>query len=199
MGADASGSVSRDETCLHDDDVVLIERIARDDSAAVADLYDRHSHLLYSLLVRMLRHRGEAEEVLQEVFLAVWSRARTYDRTLGSPVAWLVGIARNRAVDRLRANAVRQRTAEESRSTEADTADSPETQASLSERQRQIALALGSLPREQRQLIEDAYFLGLTQSELAARHRLPLGTVKTRIRTGMLTLRQQLSHLYATQ
>lgn len=197
---ETAGSSWPNESCVDDRrDLVLIEQIASQNAAALAELYDRRSGLLYGLLVRMLRDRGEAEEVLQEAFLAVWSRARTYNRALGSPVAWLVGITRNRAIDRMRANAVRQRTAEQSGSSAIDASDSPETQASFSEKQRQLARALGVLPREQRQLIEDAYFLGLTQSELAARHQLPLGTVKTRIRTGMLTLRQQLSHLYAMQ
>jgi RNA polymerase sigma-70 factor, ECF subfamily len=84
-------------------DITLIERTVARDERTVGDLYDRHSRLLYGLILRVLRDRGEAEEVLQEVFLLVWTRAETYNVSLGSPAAWLVRIARNRAIDRPRA------------------------------------------------------------------------------------------------
>ena len=175
-------------------DVTLIERIGAREASAVGDLYDRHSRLLYGLILRILRDRSEADEVLQEVFVAVWNRAATYDVTLGSPVAWLVRIARNRAIDRLRANTARAR-AVESVPLELHPSENPELSALLSEQQRVVARALDAIPREQRDLIEEAYYLGLTQSELADRHKLPLGTVKTRIRTGLLMLRQHLSQV----
>ena len=177
-------------------DISLIDRIARRDERAVGELYDRHSRVLYGLILRILRDRGEAEDVLQEVFVLVWTRAETYDVTLGSPVAWLVRIARNRAIDRLRANSVRLRAVESTPLLPVPDTD-PESHALLSEQQRAVAVALEALPCEQRMLIEQAYFLGLTQSELAERHQLPLGTVKTRIRAGMQALRQQLSQLSA--
>lgn len=172
-------------------DVGLLDRIVVRDERAVGELYDRHSRLLYGLILRILRDRSEAEEVLQEVFVLVWTRAETYNVALGSPAAWLVRVARNRAIDRLRANSVRLRAVESAPAP--PVADSPETSAARSEQQRAIARALEELPPEQRVLIEQAYFLGLTQSELAERFKLPLGTVKTRIRTGMIALRQQLS------
>ena len=124
-------------------------------------------------------------------------RAETYNVTLGSPAGWLVRIARNRAIDRLRANAVRVRAVETLPMPVPP--QSPETRAALSEQQRAVAHALDSLPHDQRDLIEQAYFLGLTQSELAERFKLPLGTVKTRIRTGMLALRQQLQQALIEQ
>jgi RNA polymerase sigma-70 factor, ECF subfamily len=173
-------------------DAALIERILSRDASAVGDLYDRHSRMLYGVILRILRNRSEAEEVLQEVFVTVWNRAETYDGAVGSAAAWLVRIARNRAIDRLRANTARVR-AVESVPFERWSSENPETSASLGEQQRAVARALDAIPREQRDLIEEAYYLGLTQSELAERHKLPLGTVKTRIRTGLLTLRQQLS------
>lgn len=175
----------------HDGDIALVGRIVARDGRAVGELYDRHHRLLYGLILRILRDRAEAEEVLQEVFVLVWTRAETYDVALGSPAGWLVRIARNRAIDRLRANTVRLRAADAV--PVPAPGDSPESRASASERQRAVARALDSLPTDQRRLIEQAYFLGLTQSELAERHKLPLGTVKTRIRAGMLALRQQLS------
>jgi RNA polymerase sigma-70 factor (ECF subfamily) len=178
-------------------DIALLDRIVARDEQAVAELYDRHHRLLFGLILRILRDRSEAEEVLQEVFVLVWTRAETYNVALGSPAAWLVRIARNRGIDRLRANNVRVRALESAPLPVA--ADSPETRAALSEQQRAVACALQSLPQDQRVLIEQAYFLGLTQSELAERFNLPLGTVKTRIRTGMMALRGQLSQVFIEQ
>ena len=178
-------------------DIALLDRIVARDEQAVAELYDRHHRLLFGVILRILRDRSEAEEVLQEVFVLVWTRAETYNVALGSPAAWLVRIARNRGIDRLRANNVRVRAVEAAPLPVA--ADSPETRAALSEQQRAVACALESLPQDQRVLIEQAYFLGLTQSELAERFKLPLGTVKTRIRTGMMALREQLSQVFIEQ
>ncbi len=174
-------------------DITLIERIVARDERAVGELYDRHSRLLYGLILRVLRDRGEAEEVLQEVFLLVWTRAETYNVSLGSPAAWLVRIARNRAIDRLRANAVRLRAVESAPEPQPSRADNPEASAATTEQQRAVIRALDALPPEQRVLIEQAYYFGLTQSELADKFKLPLGTVKTRVRSGMQTLRQQLT------
>lgn len=175
-------------------DIALLQRIAARDAGAVAELYDRHSRLLYGLILRILRDRGEAEEVLQEVFVVAWDRVATYNAAIGSPAGWLVGIARNRAIDRLRANAVRRRAVDAVRADLERT--EPLAQAGpLDHHQRAIAQALDAIPPEQRQLIEDAYFLGFTHSELAERHQLPLGTVKTRIRSGLLALRERLSQI----
>jgi RNA polymerase sigma-70 factor, ECF subfamily len=176
------------------DDQALMERLTKRDASAVAALYDRHASLLYGLILRIIRQRSEAEEVLQEVFVAAWTRANTYNRELGPPVAWLLRIARNRAVDRLRANAVRLKAAESAAGSDGPPA-TPEAAAAASQRQAAVRRALDTLPTEQRELIEQAYFLGLTQTELAERHRLPLGTVKTRVRSGMLSLRQQLAEM----
>ena len=177
-------------------DIALVDRIIARDASAIAELYDRHSRLLFGLIFRILKERGEAEDALQEVFLSVWRRAESYSPSLGSPVGWLVGIARNRAIDRLRANSVRLRAMDISFPT--PRVDNPESQAAREERQRDVTRALGALPAEQRTLIEEAYFLGLTHSELAARFCLPLGTVKTRVRTGMVALRQQLQENVVT-
>lgn len=172
-------------------DIALLDRIIARDETAVGELYDRHNRLLYALILRILRDRSEAEEVLQEVFVLVWTRAETYNESLGSPAAWLVRVARNRAIDRLRSNAVRVRAVESAPLPVA--AASPEMRAAARERQRVVKSALDALPQEQRTLIEEAYYFGRTQSELAELFQLPLGTVKTRIRTGMMTLRERLS------
>jgi RNA polymerase sigma-70 factor (ECF subfamily) len=171
-------------------DAGRVARMAQHDAAALGDLYDAHHRLLFGVICRIVGHRAEAEEVLQEAFVQAWTRAASYNPAIGSPVGWLVGIARNRAIDRLRANAVRARTAEAL--DEPAAPPTPEGTAAESERQREVRRALAQLTGDQRELIEQAYFLGLTQSELAERHRLPLGTVKTRMRTGLQALRRQL-------
>jgi RNA polymerase sigma-70 factor, ECF subfamily len=171
-------------------DLALLDRVIARDQQALGELYDAHSRLLFGLILRILKNRAEAEEVLQEVFVQAWTRAETYHASLGSPAGGLVGIARNRAIDRLRANATRARVLESP--DEPLAIDTPERQAELSEQQRAVRRALDALPVEQRELIEQAYFLGFTQSELATRCSLPLGTVKTRIRNGMQTLREHL-------
>jgi len=177
-------------------DIELLARVAARDTQALADLYDRHSRLLFGLILRILRDRSDAEEVLQEVFLTVWTKAGTYDQALGSPVAWLVRIARNRGIDRLRAEGVRTRNLDDGdvavAATAAPLADNPESRAVRRDLERGIARALEVLPADQRELIEHAYYLGLTHSELAERFSLPLGTVKTRVRAGMQALRQYL-------
>lgn len=181
-------------------DNALLERLVRRDATALGELYDRHSRLLFSLILRILRDRGEAEDVLQEVFLRVWNRAESYSPALGTPIAWLVRITRNRAIDRLRSRQVRAKMAEPETAlpdapVEPSPAANPEALASGSEQQRAIQSALDALPPEQRTLIESAFYEGYTQSELAERFNLPLGTVKTRVRTGMQALRRALSFL----
>ncbi len=171
-------------------DVARLDRVIARDQTALGELYDAHSRLLFGLILRILRDRSEAEEVLQEVFVQTWTRAGTYHSSLGSPVGWLVGIARNRAIDRLRTNAARGRLSESMAPT--PNVGTPEGYAVAEERQLDIRRALDELPSEQRDLIEQAFFLGFTHSELAARLDLPLGTVKTRIRRGMVTLREKL-------
>lgn len=170
--------------------MACLDRVVARDPAALGELYDAHSRRLFGLILRILKDRGEAEEVLQEVFVQAWTRAGTYNRGLGSPAGWLIGIARNRAIDRLRASAARVRAVEAVQ--EPPPTETPEWHAAVGERQRDVQRALGALPFEQRDLIEQAFFFGFTHSELAARFGLPIGTVKTRIRTGMMSLREHL-------
>jgi RNA polymerase sigma-70 factor (ECF subfamily) len=181
-------------------DASLLQRIAARDAAAVGDLYDRYSRLLFGLIMRILRNRSDAEEVLQEVFVRVWTHAEQYDATLGAPGPWLVRVARNRAIDRLRA---RRPSADVGPGADdgpaaaaavAGTDASPEAAASAARTGEAVRGALATLPAEQRVLIEAAFFEGFTHSELAARFGLPLGTVKTRVRAGMSALRSRLEH-----
>lgn len=179
------------------DDIGLLDRVARGDQHAVGELYDLHSHVLFGLLVRILHDRGEAEEVLQEVFVQAWTRAHTYDASRGTSGGWLCGIARNRAIDRLRARTRGVRTLQGV--TAPSPPETPEALAATSERKRDVHQALTSLPPEQRELIERAYFTGSTQSEMALELGLPLGTVKTRVRAGLQTLRRILDRIPVDQ
>ena len=181
-------------------DVDLLQRIAARDTAALAELYDRHSRLLFGLIVRIVGDRSEAEEILQEAFVRVWTRAEIYDARMGTPLPWIVRVARNRAIDRLRAR--RSRAAIDTPAPAAHIAEAvpasdiqgPEAVVLDAERRQALTDALADLPAEQRQLIQAAFFEGHTHSELARRFGLPLGTVKTRIRTGMIAMRQRLEH-----
>jgi RNA polymerase sigma-70 factor (ECF subfamily) len=177
-------------------DVALLDRIVARDSPALAELYDRHSRLIFGLVLRILRNRDEAEEVLQEVFIQAWTRADTYHPALGAPVGWLIGIARNRAIDRLRSSARRRDAAAAAAALPAPQAADAPGAVPRGDEHIDIQRALDALPLEQRDLIEQAYFLGFTHSELAERCGLPLGTVKTRIRSGMQTLRGHLEGRY---
>ncbi len=172
------------------DDAALLERIVARDARSVSVLYDRHARLLFNLILRILRDRADAEDVLQEVFVAVWTRAESYNPTLGPAAAWLVRIARNRAIDRFRANAARGRLADASYGM---ASAAPTTGP---EERHDVVRALGVLPPEQRELVEQAYFMGLTHSELATRFQLPLGTVKTRVRNGLLALRAHFQTMF---
>ena len=178
-------------------DIALLSRVIARDTAAIGELYDRHSRLLFGLILRILRDRSEAEEVLQEVFVQVWTRADTYNVELGVPAAWMVRVARNRAIDRLRRKTVHLRAVEAA--IEPFAPEDPERLAALEQRRRCVQEALDALPADQRELIEQAYFLGLTHAELAARFNLPLGTVKTRIRAGMMSLRGHLEPRWMEQ
>lgn len=178
-------------------DAQLLQRIARKDEAAVGELYDRYSTYLYTLILHIVRAETEAEDSLQEVFMRVWEKAKTYDESLGAPVVWMTRIARNLAIDKLRSKLGHLRKLEvdiavhsELRSDDS-TAD-PEASTILAVRRDKVLEALRLLPEEQRVLIEYAYFRGFTQTELAQHLQLPLGTVKTRIRTGMHALRKHL-------
>jgi len=174
-------------------DILLLKAIAAREEAALAQLYDRYRTILFGLLMRILNNREEAEDVLQEVFLQVWRKAADFDESRGRPFTWLVTLARSRGIDRLRTLASRERVAEAGAREVSEEISDAATDAFKSEQRGLVSDALAKLPDEQKRPIMLAYFDGLTQSEIATRLGAPLGTVKTRMRTGMIRLRELLA------
>jgi RNA polymerase sigma-70 factor (ECF subfamily) len=173
-------------------DLDLLQGIAGGDEQSLSALYDRYRLILFGLILRILHSQPEAEDVLQEVFLQVWRRAGDFDETRGRPFTWLVTLARSRAIDRLRSLSSRERTAQESARGVPDQISDAADDAVKSEQGEVVRAALRELPEEQRQALLLAYFEGLTQSEISERLGAPLGTVKTRMRSGMIKLRELL-------
>ena len=176
-----------------ENDVALLKAIAAKDEAALAQLYDRYRVILFGLLMRILNNREEAEDVLQEVFLQVWRKAADFDENRGRPFTWLVTLGRSRGIDRLRTLAARERVAEAGAREPSEEISDAATDAFKSEQRGLVTDALAKLPDEQKRPLMLAYFDGLTQSEIAANLGAPLGTVKTRMRTGMMRLRELLA------
>jgi RNA polymerase sigma-70 factor (ECF subfamily) len=184
-------------------DQAAMGRMAGGDAAALAEFYDRHARSLYSLALRILQDAADAEDVVQEVFAQAWRQASRYDPGRGAPGAWLLTMARSRAIDRLRARRVRPEVARgraqadgSTRPEADDLADSgalPDAQLLSAEQVARVRQALSDLPMLQRVALELAFYEGLTHVEIADRLEQPLGTVKTRIRMAMLKLREVLA------
>ena len=164
----------------------IMDRMQSGDSSAVAELYDEFAPRVLALLVRLLPTRSDVEDVLQEVFWQAWKKADRFDAQRGNPLAWLLIIARSRAIDWLR----RRRTTESiSRITEQSTFDEPADKLEQQESARQVQQLLLKLPDEQRSAIQLSFYEGLAHQDIAAHLEIPLGTAKTRIRLGMKRLR----------
>ena len=179
----------------HAADRRALEGMARGEHGALAELYDRHGRLVYSLALRVLRDQGDAEDVVQEVFSQAWRQASRYESTRGPVVAWLMNLARSRAIDRLRNRRARPEMG--GNDVEADRvldlAPPIDEQLALADQAEQIRAAVEQLSLLQRVAIELAFYEGLTHVEIAERLELPLGTVKTRIRQGLSKLRERLA------
>jgi RNA polymerase sigma-70 factor (ECF subfamily) len=173
-------------------DTQLLRAVANGDSEALAELYDRYHSILFGLLLRILRDGAEAEDVLQEVFIQTWRRASSFDETRGKAFTWLVTIARSRAIDRLRSRSAQERTALRAAPDPLQEVSDASDDAIRSEESEKVRRALMEIPEEQRQTLLLAYFEGLSQTEIAEQTKTPLGTVKTRTRSGLLRLRELL-------
>ena len=186
-----------DQPSLPDEnlEIELLENTARGDRASFRQLYERYAGVLFSSAFRVLNDQTETEDVVQDVFVQIWDKASLYDRKRGKPLTWALTLTRNKSIDRLRSVKRRHRLRDEAEK-EASVdeqlgtgSDRPAQQVSSSETNRLVRDAVLKLSDEQRQAIEMAYFGGLTQNEIARELAEPLGTVKARIRRGMIKLK----------
>jgi RNA polymerase sigma-70 factor (ECF subfamily) len=187
--------VNDPETSGVDRDADLIRRIRAGDRPAFLEFYDRYATLLLSVAARVLGDRREAEDVLQDVCTQIWQQSSAYDPVRGALAGWAVTLTRHKAIDRIRASNRRRRLLDEiatSPDMAAATVSSANELLLGTECATRVRTALETLPGEQREAIELAFFGGLSQSEVASRLQQPLGTIKARIRRGMLKLRELL-------
>ena len=176
-------------------DEAALARMAQGDHDGLAELYDRHARAIYSLALRILQDRAEAEDVVQDVFAQVWTQAARYDTSRGAVAAWMLMMARSRSIDRLRSRRARpDNTADTGATLNMPDAGVPQDLQLLSaEEVARLRRALAELPLLQRVALELAYYEGLTHAEIAERLEEPLGTVKTRIRQAVIRLRESLA------
>jgi len=175
-------------------DAALVHRLLQRDVNAFEQLYDRHSRIVYALVLRILQQAGTAEEVVQDIFLQLWRNAQRYDESRGPFVPWLLTLARNRALDTLRLKSERQRRREEQTEELPPVVSAPEFEKSLDLKRRaeRVRELMTSLQPQQKRAIELAYFEGMSHTEIAAALKEPLGTVKSWIRNGLLRLKEGL-------
>jgi RNA polymerase sigma-70 factor, ECF subfamily len=175
-------------------DATLARRLLQKDVEAFEQLYERHSRIVYALVLRILQQGSAAEEVVQDVFLQVWRNARYYDEQRGPFIPWLMTLARNRALDRLRLKSERQRRQEAQTEELPPLLEVPQYEKDLDEKRRaeRVRALMALLHPQQKRAIELAYFEGLSHSEIAASLKEPLGTVKSWIRNGLLRLKEGL-------
>ena len=177
-----------------ENDAQLVERVKRHEPQAMADMYDRYGRVTYSLILRIVRNTGAAEDLVQETFLRIWNRVHAFDAKRGALGAWILAVARNRAIDYVRSVEGRMTQS----ASEFDELENPGAFADFEQnllnidRVRLVRDALNKLNPNQREVIEMAYYEGLSQSEMAERMKQPLGTVKTWARSAIKLLRDQL-------
>lgn len=190
----------QDETAQQESDRRLIARVGHGDQAAFSALYDRLSQPLYSLAIKMLGDAAEAEDALQEACLQIWRKAGSYDPGQSSVFSWAVLLTRGKVIDRLRARGRRLRVLAppgdlepgEEKLEKASTDETAADTVTRNDEAARVRSILASLPLEQRQAVEMAFFSELTHHDIAEQLKQPLGTIKARIRRGLLRLRQDL-------
>ena len=172
----------------------LLARVAQRERAAFEELYDRYSNILYATAMKFLKEDADAQDVVQDVFIQIWDKAKLYDPAKGKPLTWALTLTRNRSIDRIRAIQRRTRLRDDfEKETVAD--ESAGIREALSgvdagEKSQILRDAVGQLSPQQRRVIELAFFRGLTQSEVAGELGEPLGTVKARARRGLMKLKE---------
>ncbi len=177
----------------------IMARIKARDAAALSELYDHYNRLLFGLILSILKKREEAEDILQEVFTQIWEKAEQFDLDRGTVYTWIVSLTRNKSIDRLRSKVYKE---QKKQSTSLDDQDvfyplysdeqDPLEQTILTDRARRLRDALDKISDKQRKVLQVAYFNGMSQSEISDEFDIPLGTVKTRMRDGMIKLRELL-------
>jgi len=177
-------------------EIALLRRVAQGDRRGFEELYDRFSRVLFSTAYRVLNNQEAAEDVLQDVFIQIWEKAPLYDPSRGKPITWAITLTRNKAIDRLRSTVRRNRLGDDLER-EAQSQDQFDDRSSFDalaaeDRGKLVREAIQKLSEDQREAIELAFFSSLTQLEIAERLNVPLGTIKARIRRGMLRLRDLL-------
>jgi RNA polymerase sigma-70 factor, ECF subfamily len=178
-------------------EIELLRRVGQGDRRSFEDLYDRFSGVLFSTALQILNDHREAEDVVQEVFVQIWDKAKLYDAARGKPLTWAMTLTRNKAIDRLRSAQRRYRLQDqvekETKVTNQIALKDSSEEVEILEKSRLIRAAVLELSKEQREAIELAFFSGLTQNEIAQELNQPLGTVKARIRRGMLRLKEMIA------
>lgn len=189
-----SGTKINDSATESVDDIELIQRIGSGDRSSFEEFYRRHVALVFSTALKILNNANDAEDVTQEVMFMVWEKSPMYEPSRGKPLSWAVTMTRNKAIDRLRSIQRRLRLNDDAEREIAPQprlgSDRPSDYLDSGEKQQIVRSAVMKLNSEQRQVIEMAYFGGLTQLEISSRLNTPLGTVKARIRRGMLRLKK---------
>jgi RNA polymerase sigma-70 factor (ECF subfamily) len=182
-----------DDKQIEREDRDLIGRMASKDAAALDAFYSRYNRLAFSLVFRIVGSREDAEDVLVDVFWQIWQQAARYDPSRGKPIAWLLTIARTRAIDSVRAGGRKNISSDPPEDHPKSSHSQSESDVFvLADTRRAVREALDSLPEHQRALLEMAYFQGMSHTEIASTLQQPLGTVKDRIRNGMMHLRKRL-------
>ena len=181
------------EKLQHGTDHELIDRIKNKDKAAFRQIYSRFSQAVFNLAFRMLRDREDAEEVVQETFLQVWNKAQTYERERGAVSTWIINIARSRSIDKLRTLGYRDRNTELKEEKLNSNTNFSRILEDREEKKNVISEALAALPQNQRAVIELVYFEGFTHTEAAEELNEPVGTIKTRLRLGVIKLKEKMA------
>ena len=181
-------------------DINLLRRVSAGDESAIGEIYDLYNKYLFTTIYFILKNEAEAEDVLQEVFFLIWDKIDTYDERLGNPISWMTRISRNKAIDKLRAKKQSSDIDETNETLIVDLNEdykksNPEFIAVAGQEQKEVLEAIKELDEVQRKLIEYAYYQGFSHSELSEHFKIPLGTVKTKIRSAMIFLRERLKHL----